>query len=50
MYQIDNRTTQDLDTLMRNISNELDTVQPILEEILSIDLNDNIYMELISLK
>lgn len=50
MYQIDKRTTQDLDTLLRNVSNDLTVVQPILESILSIDLKDNIYMELISIK
>lgn len=48
IYDIQQRTTQDLDTLIRNMSNDKEELLLILEEISAVDLNDNVVMEVLS--
>ncbi|MGM0110068.1 nucleotidyl transferase AbiEii/AbiGii toxin family protein [Enterococcus sp. DIV0187] len=50
IYDIQQRTTQDLDTLVRNISNEKEELLVILETIAAVDLNDNVTIEVSSIE
>lgn len=48
-YNIDQRTTKDLDTLLHDISAERVNVEKMISEILSIDLEDGVIFELVEL-
>lgn len=50
IYQIGQRTTKDLDTLINNFSADRENVSTMLEEIMSIDLNDGVNFELVNLQ
>ncbi len=49
LFEIKNRTTKDLDTLLKEMPAEKEKVKMILEEICRIDLDDNIHFELLDL-
>lgn len=46
IYKIENRTTKDLDALVKDIAADRESVKSMLEEIISIDLNDDVSFEL----
>ncbi|PIE77077.1 MAG: abortive phage infection protein [Clostridiales bacterium] len=48
MLGIDNRTTRDLDTTIKGIPLEKDVIINIVKEIISIDVNDGIHFEIVS--
>lgn len=50
IYQIEQRTTKDLDTLISNISSDRNTVFGMLKDIVSIDFDDGVSFELIDLQ
>ena len=45
MIGIDERTTMDIDTTVKGLSLDKETIEPIIKEILSIDVNDGIEFE-----
>ena len=45
MIGIDERTTMDIDTTVKGLSMDKETIEPIIKEILSIDVNDGIEFE-----
>jgi predicted nucleotidyltransferase component of viral defense system len=45
MIGIDERTTMDIDTTVKGLSMDKETIEPIIREILSIDVNDGIEFE-----
>lgn len=49
IYNIEQRTTKDLDTLLKNISNETKHIQEILADICAIDLQDGVSFDLLEL-
>lgn len=49
IYQIEQRTTKDLDTLINDFSSDRENVSTMLKEIMSIDLNDGVNFELVTL-
>lgn len=49
MFGVDNRTTKDMDTSITGINLDKVKLLPILNEILSIDLNDNVSFEIIDI-
>lgn len=49
IYNIDQRTTKDVDTLLRDISADKGTIENVLKDICSIDLNDDTKFTLTSL-
>lgn len=49
MFGVDIRTTKDMDTSITGINVEREKLVPILNEILSIDLNDNVLFEIINI-
>lgn len=46
IYKIENRTTKDLDALVKDIAADRESVKSMLEEIITIDLNDDVSFEL----
>lgn len=49
MFEIDNRTTKDMDTTITGIDVSKEKVMKILNEILSIDINDSVKFDLINI-
>lgn len=49
LFDINNRTTKDLDTLLKEIAADKKNVTAILEDICQIDLNDQVQFELLNL-
>ena len=49
LFDIKNRTTKDLDTLLKEMPAEKEKVKLVLEDICRIDLNDNVHLELLDL-
>ena len=46
----DLRTTKDIDATLKSLPLNIDTIQNIFEEILSIDINDNVNFEIVDIK
>lgn len=46
----DLRTTKDIDATLKSLPLNIDNIKNIFEEILSIDINDSVYFEIISIK
>ncbi len=46
----DLRTTKDMDTTLKSLPLNMDSIRNIFEEILSIDINDNVKFEIVSIK
>ena len=44
------RTTKDIDTTLKSLPLNIDTIKNIFEEILTIDINDNIIFEIVNIK
>ena len=46
----DLRTTKDIDTTLKSLPLNIDTIKNIFEEILAIDIDDNVHFEIVSIK
>lgn len=46
----DLRTTKDIDATLKSLPLNIDTIKHIFKEILSIDIDDNVYFEIVSIK